>query len=326
MLDKFYVSIPIEGVKNHSPSTQSIMNGTFWLLITVYNPKSINVYISWRYPMIAKTLCILFVAVFVASLVSVQAQVRIPQVSQAAKISQTIGLSEISISYHRPGVKGREIWGSLLPYDAVWRAGANEPTLITFSDDVTIDGKKLGAGTYRFVVIPSKGNDWTLVFNSEIKNWGTVYDAKYDSLKIMVKPETGVNEEWMSFSFTDLTPASGRVVLAWEKIRLSFKVETNILAKLQASMGNWQLLNSAARFALDNKMYLDEGLSWADRSIALDKNARNLQTKAELLGQTGKVNDAIATAEEAVKIAKAKDPKANTSGLEKMITDWKAKK
>ena len=276
--------------------------------------------------MITKTLFIIIAVALIIPLFTAPAQVRIPQVSQAAKISQTVGLSDISISYHRPGVKGRDIWGGLLPYDAVWRAGANEPTLITFSDEVTIDGKKLGAGTYRFVVIPSKAGDWTLIFNSETKNWGTVYDAKYDSLKLMVKPESGMNEEWMSFSFTDLTPASARVVLAWEKIRLSFKVETNILAKLEASVGNWQLLNGAARFALDNKMYLEEGLSWAERSIALDKNARNLQTKAELLAQTGKVKDAIATAEEAVKIAKAKDPKANTSGLEKMITDWKAKK
>jgi hypothetical protein len=276
--------------------------------------------------MTTKTLFILFAGALMLPLVIAQAQLRIPQISQAAKISQNIGLSEISISYHRPGVKGREIWGGLLPYDAVWRAGANEPTLITFNDDVTIDGKKLGTGTYRLVVIPSKTGDWTLIFNSETKNWGTVYDAKYDSLKIMVKPENGMNEEWMSFSFTDLTPSSARVVLAWEKIRLSFKVETNILAKLQSSVGNWQLLNSAARFAVDNKMYLEEGLAWADRSIALDKNARNLQTKAELLAQTGKVNDAIVTAEEAVKIAKAKDPKANTSGLEKMIADWKTKK
>ena len=276
--------------------------------------------------MITKTLFIIIAVALIIPLFTAPAQVRIPQVSQAAKISQTVGLSDISISYHRPGVKGRDIWGGLLPYDAVWRAGANEPTLITFSDEVTIDGKKLGAGTYRFVVIPSKAGDWTLIFNSETKNWGTVYDAKYDSLKLMVKPESGMHEEWMSFSFTDLTPASARVVLAWEKIRLSFKVETNILAKLEASVGNWQLLNGAARFALDNKMYLEEGLSWAERSIALDKNARNLQTKAELLAQTGKVKDAIATAEEAVKIAKAKDPKANTSGLEKMITDWKAKK
>ena len=274
--------------------------------------------------MLTKTLLVMIAVALIET--SVNAQVRIPQLSQAAKISQTIGLSEVSISYHRPGVKGREIWGGLLPYDAVWRAGANEPTLFTFSDEATIEGKKLAAGTYRFVVIPSKTGDWALIFNSEIKNWGTVYDAKYDTLKIMVKPEAGPNEEWMSFSFTDLTPASARVVLAWEKIRLSFKVEINTLTKLQASVGNWQLLNGAARFALDNKMYLEEGLKWAERSIALDKNPRNLQTKAELLAQTGKVDDAITVAEEAMKLAKATDQKANTSGLEKMITDWKAKK
>jgi len=276
--------------------------------------------------MITKTISLLLAAIFIVTLVSAQTQLRIPRISQPAKISQTIGLSDVSISYHRPGVKGREIWGNVVKYDEVWRAGANEPTLITFSDDVTIDGKKLGAGTYRFVVIPSKTGDWALIFNTETKNWGTVYEAKYDSLKIMVKPEAASQEEWMSFSFTDLTPASARVVLAWEKIRLSFKFEINILAKLQASVGNWQLLNNAARFALDNKMYLEEGLAWVERSIALDKNARNLQTKAELLALTGKTDNAIATAEEAVKIAKAKDPKANTIGLEKMITDWKTKK
>ncbi len=254
-----------------------------------------------------------------------QTQLRVPRISQGAKVSQTIGLSDVAISYHRPGVKGRVIWGNVVKYDEVWRAGANEPTLFTFSDEATIDGRKIGPGTYRFVVIPSKTEDWKIVFNTETKNWGTVYEPQYDTLKISVKPETGPNEEWMSFSFTDLTPTSARVVLAWEKVRLGFKVEFNTLAKLQASVGNWQLLNAAARFTLDNKMYLEEGLAWADRSIALEKNSRNTQTKAELLAQTGKVKEAIATAEEAIRLAKSKDPKANTSFLEKLISDWKAK-
>jgi hypothetical protein len=300
--------------------------GNDWSAVGVYNSFIHYIIILRRCPMVIKTVSILLAVVFLAACVQAQTSLRVPQLSQAAKISQTVGLSEVSISYHRPGVKGRVIWGGLLPYDAVWRAGANEPTIITFSDDVTIEGNKLKAGSYRFVVIPSKSGEWTLIFNSEIKNWGTVYDAKYDTLKILVKPETGLQEEWMSFSFTDLTPASARVVLAWEKIRLSFKVETNILAKLQASVGTWQVLNNAARFTLDNKMYIDEGLAWVERSIALDRNARNLQTKAELLALTGKFDNAIASAEEAVKIAKANDPKANTGGLEKMIADWKAKK
>lgn len=268
----------------------------------------------------------LFAMLIVTMAVEAQTQLRVPRISQGAKVSQVVGLSEVSIAYYRPGVKGREIWGNIVKYDEIWRAGANEPTLFTFSDEVTIEGKKIGAGTYRFVVVPSKTGDWKLIFNSETKNWGTVYDAKYDTLSFLCKPEVIPNEEWMSFSFTDLTPASARVVLAWEKIRLSFKVEFNTLAKLQGSVGSWQILNSAARFALDNKTYLDEGLTWADRSIALDKNARNLQTKAELLAQAGKMKEAIAVAEEAVKLAKEKDPKVNTSALEKLILDWKAKK
>ena len=275
--------------------------------------------------MIKKTFCVLIAAAFIVTLMNGQVQLRVVN-CQGANVSQIIGLSEVSISYHRPGVKGREIWGKLLKYDEVWRAGANEPTLFTFSDEVTIEGKKLGAGTYRFVVIPSKTGEWSLIFNSEVKNWGTVYEAKYDTLKIMVKPVEGPLEEWMSFTFTDLTPASARVVLAWEKIRLSFKIEFNVLAKIQASVGTWQMLNGAARFALDNKVYLEEGLGWAERSIMIEKNERNLQTKAELLAQLDKVNDAIAIAEEAVRVAKAKDPKANTSTLEKMIVDWKSKK
>jgi hypothetical protein len=275
--------------------------------------------------MIFRTVSILVALCLIIGLTTAQTQLRVPQISQGAKVSQTIGLSEVSISYHRPGVKGRVIWGNVVKYDEMWRAGADDPTLFTFSDEVTIDGKKLGPGTYRFVVFPSKTGDWTLVFNTETKKWGTVYEPQYDTLRIAVKPETGPNEEWMSFSFTDLTPTSARVVLAWEKIRLGFKVEFNTLAKLQASAGNWQILNAAARFTLDNKMYLEEGLSWADRSIALEKNSRNVGTKAEILAHPGKFKEAVTTAEEAIRIAREKDPKANTSYLEKLISDWKAK-
>jgi tetratricopeptide (TPR) repeat protein len=250
---------------------------------------------------------------------------RAPRVSQGAKVTQVIGLSEVTIFYHRPGVKGRVIWGGLLPYGEFWRAGANEPTLFTFSDDVTIEGKKLAAGTYRFGTIPGP-KEWTVIFNSEVKNWGTVYEPQYDTLKFTVTPETGPNEEWLSYSFTDLTPSSARVVLAWEKLRIGFTIEFNTLAKMESSVGTWQVLNAAAGYALSQNVYLNEAMNWVDRSIALDRNPRNLQTKADLLAQAGKLDDAIATAEEAVKLAKQRNPKANTSGLEKRIADWKAKK
>jgi hypothetical protein len=250
---------------------------------------------------------------------------RVPRVSQGAMVRQVVGVSEITITYHRPGVKGRTIWGGLLPYDAIWRAGANEPTLITFSDPATVDGKSLKAGTYRLVVTPKQG-DWTIIFNSETKNWGTVYDSTYDVLRIPVKPATIPNQEWMMFSFTDLTPTSATVMLEWEKVRLAFKAEFNTLGNIEAAVGDWRLLNSAARFAMGQKGAEGKALEWVNRSIALEKNGSNVRTKAELLASQGKFAEAVTLGEDAISLTKAQNANANVSGLEKMVTEWKAKK
>lgn len=278
-------------------------------------------------PIVALALCtLLTVGDLIAQ--SVQApelpQRRMPMISQGQMIKQVIGLSEVTVTYHRPGVKGREIWGGLLPYDQVWRVGANEPTLITFSDPVTIDGNKLSAGTYRLVAFPGK-TEWTLIFNGEVRNWGTMYDAKYDSLKIKVKPEPIPLEEWLSFSFTDLTSSSARVVIAWEKLKVTFKVEFNTAAKMEASIGDWRILAGAARYALTEKVYPEQAMAWIDRSIALNRNGNNLRTKAELLAQQGKYKEAIPLAEESIKLAKAQNPNANVSATEQLIADWKKK-
>ncbi len=271
---------------------------------------------------VAAVLCL----VFATGVLSAQTMPRVPRVSQGAMVKQIVGLSDVSVAYHRPGVKGRPIWGNVVKYGEPWRAGANEPTLITFSDDAMIGGKKLAAGTYRIVVFPAEKGDWTFIFNSEVKNWGTMYEAKYDTLKLAVKPETVPITEWMTFSFEDPTPTSVKLALTWERVRLTVPIEFNTLAKVQASLGNWQLLASAARFAVDNDLYTGEAMGWADRSIALDRNPRNLQVKAELLAKSGKIADAIALGEEAVKLAKAKDANANTSQLDGLIAGWKAKK
>lgn len=264
-------------------------------------------------------------------------QLRVPRASQGAKITQVVGLSEVTIFYHRPGVKGRTVFGpqgsgALLPYGQVWRAGANEPTLFTFSDDVMIAGKRLAAGMYRFVTIPGE-KEWTLIFNSEVKNWGTVYEEKYDTLRFTVTPQAGTHEEWMSYNFTDLTPTSASVVLAWEKVRIPFKIEFNMLPKLQSSVGNAGILSAAARFAVDNKMYLKEAMEWVDRSLALNKNFFNLRAKAELLALDGKTKEAITVAEEGLKIIKATDmsklpdfQRQQVTDTEKLVAEWKAKK
>ena len=251
-------------------------------------------------------------------------QRRVPMVSQGAKVTQVIGLSQVTVTYHRPGVKGRQIWGGLLPYNEVWRVGANEPTLVTFSDPVTINGQKLSAGTYRLLAIPGQ-SEWTVIFNAETKNWGSIYDAKYDSLKIVVKPESNQHEEWLSFSFTDLTPSSAKMVIAWEKLKVGFTVEFNTLAKLESQVGDWRILNQAARYAATEKVYAEQAMGWIDRSIALDRNAANVRTKAELLAGQGKYNEAITLAEESMKLARAQNPAANVTATEQLINEWKKK-
>jgi hypothetical protein len=261
---------------------------------------------------------------------------RAVRASQGATVTQVIGLSEVNVYYHRPGVKGRTIWGpagsgALQPYGQIWRAGANEPTLITFSDDVTISGKRLRAGTYRFVLIPNE-KEWTVIFNAEVKNWGTVYDAAFDTLRFSVVPQQGPHEEWMSFSFTDITPVSAVMVLAWEKVRIPVKMEFNLLQKLQASVGTSGILHSAARFAVDNNMYLKEAHDWVDRSIALERNFFNLRTKAELLALDGKTKEAITLGDEAMKIIRARGistlpdfQQVWVATFERLLEGWKKK-
>ncbi len=144
--------------------------------------------------------------------------------SPNAGISQTIGTTEVTISYGRPGVKGRTIWGKLVPYGQVWRAGANEATKITFSGDVLIEGQKLSKGAYSFYTIPTEGT-WTLIFNKVADQWGTNYDADQDALRVQVKPQTAGHTEWMSFGFEGLSAKAATVVLSWGKIKVPFKIE-----------------------------------------------------------------------------------------------------
>lgn len=147
------------------------------------------------------------------------------RVSPKAGVSQTVGLTDISISYSRPGVKGRTIWGELVPYGKVWRAGADEATKITFSTDVLIEGKKLLAGSYSFFVIPNK-NEWTIIFNKVSDQWGAFeYNETQDALRLKVKTQTIDFQEWLTYSFYKTSDNTALISLVWEKMKIIFKVE-----------------------------------------------------------------------------------------------------
>ncbi len=193
---------------------------------------------------ISKSFCqlsILLLSILLITAVNAQnTQDKKPEVrvSPKASVSQTIGFTDVTISYSRPGVKGRKIWGGLVPYNKVWRAGANEATKITFSKDVIIGGKKLPAGSYGFFAIPTE-KEWTLIFNKVADQWGAfTYNEAQDQLRIKVKPvETKMQHEWLEYTFSDMNVQkagmnnSANINLVWDKLKIPFKVEVTTSAK-----------------------------------------------------------------------------------------------
>jgi hypothetical protein len=151
------------------------------------------------------------------------------RISPKASVEQTVGFTNIAIDYGRPGVKGRTIWGGLVPYNAVWRAGANEATKITFSTDVKIDGKKLKAGSYSFFTIPAE-KTWTLIFNKVADQWGAFeYNDVEDALRVVVTPiQNNCWQEWLAYTINKTSDKKAVVMLEWEKIKVPFNIDVEI--------------------------------------------------------------------------------------------------
>jgi hypothetical protein len=248
---------------------------------------------------------------------------RFPRESQAASVTQRIGLTDITINYSRPAVKGREIWGKLIPYNQVWRAGANENTTISFSDPVSVNGSNIEAGTYGLHTIPTE-DQWTIVFSKQNTGWGSyAYDENEDALRIKVKPEKTEMTEWLEFSFTDPVKNSVTVNLKWEQLKVPFKIEVDVnqvvlkeMRKdlLGAAQFSWQSLNQAATFCANNMVNIDEGLKWAEKSISFNRNFTNMNTKARLLELKGDASESAELRQAALKIAN--EAEMNTYGYQ----------
>jgi tetratricopeptide (TPR) repeat protein len=254
----------------------------------------------------ATTLALLaFVPVFAAfaPAANAQAPLRLPDASPAATVSQAVGLADFTVSYHRPAVNKREVWGKLVPYGEVWRAGANENTTLTASTPFTFGGKALPAGTYGVHVLPTAG-EWTFILSSESHAWGSYsYDAKEDVARVTAKPAAADFAERLTWSFDEPTADGVTLSLRWEKLRASVPIGIDANAVAIASIKEqlrglprfgWQGWNQAAAFCLRNKTHLDEGMAWADRSISMQPNYQNLRTKAGLLDLKGDKDGAAA--------------------------------
>jgi len=241
-------------------------------------------------------------------------ELNIPRVSQRGTVSQRIGLSDITIAYHRPEVGGREIWGKTVPYGKVWRAGANENTTISFTDDVSIEGQPLAAGTYGLHTIPDK-EQWTIIFSKNSTSWGSFsYDEKEDALRVSVKPHTAEPFEVLTYIFDDVKPDSALLTLRWEKLAVPFRISVDVKAVVLRSVKNelrnvggftWAGYDEAAEWCLDNNYNLEEALKWEDSSIQNEERFENLETKSRILDALGRKEDAAKTLSTALDKASA---------------------
>lgn len=265
-----------------------------------------------------------------------RAELVLPRVSPKAAVTQTIGTTDLALVYCRPGVKDRLIWGGLVPYDQPWRTGANEATTFSTTDEITVAGQKLPAGTYSFFTLPTPG-EWTVIFSRQKNLWGAYeYDPKQDQLRVTAKPDTTwPHQEWMWLGFDALTPNSCDLVLRWQRLRLAVPIQLDVNGKVLASCrsevaaakpDDFRTPLRAAGWCFDNGLALEEAAKWLDRSLAIDQNYNNLGLKARWLMKDGRQDEAIATARKAIAAGKASKDKVDTSALEKTLAEWTARK
>jgi len=225
----------------------------------------------------------------------------LPRQSQHALITQRIGITDITINYHRPLANGRQIWGKLVPYGQVWRAGANENTTITFSDPVAIEGQALDKGTYGLHMIPGE-NEWTVIFSKNSTSWGSfAYKENEDALRVKVKPQTADAHDALAYDFDDVKPDSTVVTMRWDKVAVPFKVEVKVNELVTASIQRqlhglnqyyWEGWDDAAGYYLANKINLDDALKYEDQSIQAEERYDNLLNKSRILEALGRNEDA----------------------------------
>jgi tetratricopeptide (TPR) repeat protein len=236
----------------------------------------------------------------------------LPMQSQRAQISQRIGITDITISYHRPLVNDRKVWGDLVPYGKVWRAGANINTTITFSDPVQIEGKALDRGTYGLHVIPN-ADEWTIIFSKNSTSWGAfTYDQAEDALRVTVKPKSADMHNALTYDFNDLQKDSAVVELEWEKIAVPFKVSVDVHDVVQASFKKqlrnlsqytWMSWDDAATYLVTEKTGLDDALTYANKSIENEDRYDNELTKSKVLLALNRKDDAAVAQKKALDLA-----------------------
>jgi hypothetical protein len=253
---------------------------------------------------------------------------QLPRPSPNASVAQTLGITEVTVRYSRPGVKGRVIWGKLVPYGEVWRTGANENTTIRFSTPVRIDGKELPAGIYGLQTLPG-ADDWTVILSKDADEWGAFsYKPEHDALRFHVKPTAlAAPQEWMGFEFRDLSDTGAVLALRWDRLEVAWKIEADtprLLVGSARSELRWQ--DAVAAWCVQTGSCLAEAGRWLDASIAADPSFSNQRAKAQLLARQNDFKGAVQFGERALaaaRAAKQPPPQVQVSELESRVAEWK---
>lgn len=265
---------------------------------------------------------------------SASTQVTLPRTpSPAASVTQTVGISTVTVKYSRPSVKGREVWGGLVPYgwnvqafgagnSAPWRAGANENTVIEFSNDAKVEGQAVPAGSYGLSFVINKDNTGEVILSKDFRSWGSFfYDPKQDLMRAKIQLRTIPETEMLTYDFINDTKTSSELVLNWEKKQFPVKIEfdvdkivmDNAAAQLKGATGfNPVGFTSAAGYALQNNVNLDQALAWANTAIGQTTNFNTLSLKSNILKAMGKTEEAEKIMKDAMAVATEND--LNTYG------------
>ncbi len=255
-----------------------------------------------------------------------QQDLTLPEVSQKSKVTQTIGLTDITVVYHSPLVNGRKIWDALVPYGQVWRAGANENTTISFTDDVMVENKALPAGTYGLHMIPN-ATEWTIIFSKNSTSWGSYfYKEGEDALRVSVKPTTAKAQDWLDYNFKDRTATGCKLTLAWETVRVPIGITVDVnavtLKHIREQLRNvpgftWQGWQQAAHYCIVNKTNYEEAMGWITRSVRMNENFTNMSDKAQLYTLMGKTSEAAETNKKVVGLMEsASEAEVNAFGYQ----------
>ncbi len=257
-----------------------------------------------------------------------ETKLELPRPSPYATFKQTVGLTDVTVAYSSPAVRGRKIWGSVVPYDELWRAGANECTKVTLSTAATIEGKPVPAGAYCLFLLPTKAG-WTFILNKDTSLGGTdKYKASDDVLRVPATASTIPARERLAFSVLDFTDVGGTLAMEWDTVRVAVKFElptrANVLAEIRKlKTDDWAPYNRAARYLLEAKAEPAYAMELVDKSIKLKEDWFNDWTKAQLLAASGNTKQALAMAQRAQNLGKQASNFFYADEVAKAISDWK---